>query len=81
MRQQRVKLLLLMNQITTETTRVENDPLYIGKIDHENELGYLKLCGDTSTQCCFAIIVGNTNGFYRLRKEFCGLSNIPTKFQ
>ena len=43
--------------------------------------GQMKRSEETSRQCRFAITVGSFCGYYRFKKRFYGLANIPTKFQ
>ena len=71
----------LLNQISVEITRVQNEPLRISKTDLEYAYGQLKVSDETRRQCYFAITGGNMKGYYRFKKGFCSLSDIPTKFQ
>ena len=41
----------------------------------------MKLSKETSRQCVFAITGGNFSGYYRFKKGFHGLADIPTIFQ
>ena len=41
----------------------------------------MKLSEETSRQCVFALTGGNFSGYYRFKKGFCGLADIPTIFQ
>ena len=41
----------------------------------------MKLSEETSRQCVFAITGGNFSGYYRFKKGFYGLADIPTIFQ
>ena len=41
----------------------------------------MKLSEETSRQSVFAITGGNFSGYYRFKKGFYGLADIPTKFQ
>ena len=41
----------------------------------------MKLSKETSRQCVFAITGGNFSGYYRFKKGFYGLADIPTIFQ
>ena len=43
--------------------------------------GQKKLFEDTSRQCVFAITGGKFSGYYRLKKRFHGLADIPTIFR
>ena len=71
----------LLNQISTEMLKVQNEPLWKPKIHLEYAYDHLKLSEETSRQCKFAIPGGNMNGVYRFRKWFYGLCDIPTVFQ
>ena len=68
----------LPNQITTESKRVQNEPLWKSKIDFEYAYGQMKLSNETSKHYNFAKTGGNLDGYYRFKKYFYGLSNIPT---
>ena len=41
----------------------------------------MMLSKETSRQCVFAITGGNFSGYYRFKKGFYGLADIPTIFQ
>ena len=41
----------------------------------------MKLSEETSRQCVFALTGGNFSGYYRFKKSFYGLADIPTIFQ
>ena len=41
----------------------------------------MKLSKETSRQCVFAITGGKFSGYYRYKKRFYGLADIPTIFQ
>ena len=40
----------------------------------------MKLSKETSRQCVFARTGGNFSGYYRFKKLFYGLADLPTKF-
>ena len=71
----------LLNQLSVEITRDRTKQLNILKIDLDYAYGQMKLSKETSRQCVFAITEGNFNGYYRFKKEFYGLADIPTIFQ
>ena len=71
----------LLNQISVEITRDRTLQLFISKIDLDYAYGQMKLSEETSRQCVFALTGGNFSGYYRFRKGFYGLANIPTIFQ
>ena len=70
----------ILNKISAEVTKVENEPLSKSKIDLAYGYGQLKLSKETSKHCVFALTGGNMNGYYRFKKEFHGLSDIPKIF-
>ena len=71
----------LLNQISVEITRNRTKELNISKIDLDYAYGQMKLSKETIRQCVFAITGGNFSGYYRFKKGFYGLADIPTIFQ
>ena len=71
----------LVNQISEEITKDRTKELRISKIDLDYAYGQMMLSEETSRQCVFAINGGNFSGYYRFRKGFYGLADIPTIFQ
>ena len=71
----------LLNQISVEITRDRTVSLFLSKIDLDYAYGQMKLSEETSRQCVFALTVGNFIGYYRFKKGFYGLADIPTIFQ
>ena len=71
----------LLNQISVEITRDRTKELRISKIDLDYAYGQMKLSKETSRQCVFAVTGGNFSGYYRFKKGFYGLADIPTIFQ
>ena len=53
----------------------------MSKIDLDYAYGQMKLSEETSRQCVFAIIGAKFSGYYRFKKGFYGLADIPTIFQ
>ena len=53
----------------------------MSKIDLDYAYGQMKLSKETSRQCVFAITGGKFSGYYRFKKEFYSLADIPTIFQ
>ena len=70
----------LLNQISEEITRGRTKELKISKIDLDYAYGQTKLSKETSRQCVFAITGGNFSGYYRVKKGFYGLADIPKIF-
>ena len=71
----------LLNQISVAITRDRTLQLFMSKIDLDYAYGQMKLSEETSRQCVFALTGGNFNGYYRFKKGFYGLADIPTIFQ
>ena len=71
----------LLNQISVEVTRDRTLQLFISKIDLDYAYGQNKLFEETSRQCVFAVTGAKFSGYYRLKKGFYGLADIPTIFQ
>ena len=55
--------------------------MIISKVDLDYAYGQMKLAKETSKHCVFAITGGKINGYYRFKKGFYGLADIPTIFQ
>ena len=70
-----------LNQISTEKTKVQNEPLWLLEIEPDYAYGQLNLSEDTSGQGNFAMTGGNANGHCRSEKEIYGLSDKKTFFQ
>ena len=71
----------LLNQISVEKTRDRKLQLFMFKIDLDYAYDQMKLSEGTRRQCVFAITGGNFSGYYRFKKGFYGLADIPTIFQ
>ena len=71
----------LINRISNEISKNEDDELWITKIDLDYAYGQLELDEETKKHCVFALIGGTVTGFYRFKKGFYGLSELPTIFQ
>ena len=71
----------LLNQISVEITRDRTAQLFISKNDLDYAYGQMKLSDETSRQCLFALTGGNFSGYYRFKKGFYGLADIPTIFR
>ena len=72
----------ILSHILTEISRVQNEPIWISRLDLEYAYGQLNLSEETSGQCNFAVTGGKLTGEFRFRKIFIqGLSDIPTIFQ
>ena len=71
----------LLNQISSELSKNELDPIWISIIDLDYAYGQMKLSPETSKHCNFAITGEKINGYYRFLKGFYGPADIPTIFQ
>ena len=58
----------------------QGDNLYFSTIDLKYAYSQLKLHPDTSRHCNFIIICGDSNGAYRLKTGFYGLTDMPAEF-
>ena len=70
-----------MSQISTETTRAPNEPVWISKVDPDYAYGQTKLSEGTNKHCNFARTGGNLTGYFKFKRGFYGLSDITTIFQ
>ena len=71
----------LLNQISSELSKNELDPIWILIMDLDYAYGQMKLSPETSKHCKFAIRGDKINGYYRFLKSFYGPADIPTIFQ
>ena len=71
----------LLSQISVEIPRDRRLQFFISKIDLGYEYGQKKLSEETSRECVFAITGAKFSGYYRFKKGFYGLADIPTIFQ
>ena len=70
----------LLNQISTELSKNDRDPLWISVVDLDYAYGQMKLAPETSKHCNFAMTGEKINGYYRFLKGFYGPADIPTIF-
>ena len=70
----------LISKISAEITK-NNGEIWMSKIDSEYAYGLAKLSKEAAKHCVFSIIGGDCTGYYRFKKDFHGLSDIPTVFQ
>ena len=71
----------LLNQISVEITKDRTKELSISKIDLDYAYGQMMLSEETSRQGVLAITGGIFSGYYRFKKGFYGLADIPTIFR
>ena len=70
----------LLNQLSTELSRNDHDPIWISVINLDFAYLKMKLAQETSKHCNFAVAGENMNGYYRPLKGFYGPADIPTIF-
>ena len=71
----------LLNQSSVEITRDRTEQLFLSKIDLDYAYGQMQLSDETSRQRVFALTGRNFSGYYRFKKGFYGLADIPTIFR
>ena len=71
----------LLNQFSVKITRDRTRQLFMSKTDLDYAYGQMKLSKETSRQCVFALTGEKFSGYYRFKKGFYGLADIPTIFQ
>ena len=71
----------VINQISSELSKNESDPIWISVIDLDYAYGQMRFAAETSKHCNFAITGEKINGYYRFLKGFYGPADIPTIFQ
>ena len=71
----------LLNQNSLEICRDRTEQLFLSKIDLDYAYRQIKLSEETSQQCVFALTGGKFSGYYRFKKGYYGLADIPTIFQ
>ena len=59
----------LLNQTSTGRKRLQNEPLWLSKIDVKYAYSQLNSSEETSKHCKFALTVGNMNGYYSFKKD------------
>ena len=70
----------LISKTSTKVTK-SNGEIWMSNIDLGYAYGQAKLSTEASRHCVFSIIGGDFTGYYRFKKGFYGLSDIPTVFQ
>ena len=81
MRPQMLNMEELLNQISVEFIRDQGMHTFISKINLDSAYVQMKLSKETSRQGVFALTGGKFRGYYRFKKTFYGLADIPTIFQ
>ena len=71
----------LLNQISSELSNNERDPIWISVKGLDYAYGQMRLSPETSKHCNFAITGEKINGYYRFLNGFNGPVDIPTIVQ
>ena len=71
----------LINQISSELSKNQSDPIWISVIGLDYAYRQIRLAPETSKHCKFAITGEKINGCYRFLKGFYAPADIPTIFQ
>ena len=71
----------LIDNIALQLSSRESGEVWFSSIDLKNAYSQLQLCTDTSKQCNFSIVGGETTGTYRFLTGFYGLGDMPNEFQ
>ena len=71
----------MLNQISTEITRVPKVPLWMSERGLDDRVGQKRLSEKTSRPRKIALTGEQMNGYYRFMRNFYGLSDIPTSFR
>ena len=71
----------LIDNIALQLSNKESMEVWFSSLDLKNAYSQLQLSTDTSKQCNFSIVGGETNGTYRFLTGFYGLGDMPKKFQ
>ena len=71
----------LIDDIALQLSIKESGEVCFSNLDLKNAYNQLKLCSDTSKQCNFSIVGGETTGTYRFLTGFYGLGDMPNEFQ
>ena len=71
----------LIDNVALQISEKSNGPVWFSNLDLKNAYSQLKLCDQTSKQCNFSIVGGETTGTYRFLTIFYGLGDMPNEFQ
>ena len=67
----------LIDNIALLLSSKESGEVWFISLDLKNAYSQLQLCTDTSKQCNFSIVGGETTGTYRFLTRFYGLGDMP----
>ena len=71
----------LIDNVDLQISEKSDGRVWFSKLDLKKAYSQLKLCKQTSEQCNFSIVGGETTGKYRFLTEFYGLGDMPNEFQ
>ena len=71
----------LIDNIALQLSSKESEEVWFSSVDLKNAYSQQQLCTDTSKQCNFSIVGGETTGTHRLLTGFYGLGDMPNDFQ
>ena len=71
----------LIDNIALQLSSKESGEVWFSSLELKNAYSQLQLCTDTSKQCNFSIVGGETTETYRFLIGFYGLGDMPNKFQ
>ena len=71
----------LIDNVALQISEKSNGRVWFSNLDLKNAYSQLKLCDQTSRQCNFCIVGGETTGTYRFLTGFYGLGDTPNEFQ
>ena len=71
----------MIDKVALHLSVKTDEQVWFSNLDSKNTYSQLQLCKQTSKQCNFSIIGGETIGFYRFSNGFYGLVDMPNEFQ
>ena len=71
----------MIDNIALQLSSKESGEVWFSSLGLKNAYSQLQLCTDTSKQCNFSIVGGETTGTYRFLTGFYGLGDMPNEFQ
>ena len=71
----------LIDKIALQLSNKGSGEVWFSNLDLKNAYSQLQLCTDTSKQCNFSIVGGETTGTYRFLTGFYGRGDMPNEFQ
>ena len=71
----------LIDNIALHLSSKDSGEIWFSNLNLKNAYSQLQLCTDTSKQCNFSNVGGETTGTYRFLTGFYGLGDMPNDFQ